>query len=241
MTGWIKICGIRDVATAVETAVPGVSAIGLNFFEKSVRHVRHDVAQEIGWRFATLAEHWASRQLAISPSSPMTVGLFVNHSLETISQFVSMVGLGAIQLHGDESPEFLRELHQKHPQQRLIKAFRVGDSLTPIAEFLEECRQLNVPLAGCLLDAKVDGAFGGTGKVAPWELIANDYDRANWPPLILAGGLTAENVAEAIQTVQPFGVDTASGVESSPGVKDTKLLARFVAEARRAFAELGDH
>ncbi|HLQ45520.1 MAG TPA: phosphoribosylanthranilate isomerase, partial [Planctomycetaceae bacterium] len=104
-------------------------------------------------------------------------------------------------------------------------------------EFVAECQRLSVPLAGCLLDARVAGTFGGTGQVAPWELIAKEYDKVNWPPLILAGGLTPDNVAEAIQIVQPFGVDTASGVESSPGVKDSKLLARFVAEARRAFAK----
>ena len=82
----------------------------------------------------------------------------------------------------------------------------------------------------------MDGSFGGTGTVAPWELIAREYDRTNWPPLILAGGLTPDNVAAAIKAVRPMGVDTASGVESSPGVKDTKLIVRFVAEAQRAFA-----
>ena len=84
-----------------------------------------------------------------------------------------------------------------------------------MAEFVAECQRLSVPLAGCLLDARAVGTFGGTGQVAPWELIAKDYDKENWPPLILAGGLNPDNVAEAIQIVRPFGVDTASGVESS--------------------------
>ena len=226
MTGWIKICGMRDLATAIDVAQQGPSAIGLNFFAQSPRAVTPVQAAEI-------VQH-----LCISALSPTLIGLFVNHSLDEIEALASQAGLSAIQLHGDESPEFLRELHERHPDWSLLKAFRVGDSLRPVAEFVAECQRLSVPLAGCLLDARVTGTFGGTGQVAPWELIAKDYDKQNWPPLILAGGLTPDNVAEAIETVLPFGVDTASGVESSPGVKDSKLLARFVAEARRAFATI---
>lgn len=230
MTGWIKICGIRDVVTADAVATAGVEAVGLNFFGKSPRSVLPNVAREIDRALGTHRD---------AQAKPLTVGLFVNHSLDAIDQIVSSVGLGAIQLHGDETPEFLSEWHRRLPQPLLFKAFRVADSLAPVRDFIAECHQLAVPLAGCLLDAKVEGAYGGTGRVAPWDLIARDYDKLHWPPLILAGGLTPDNVAEAIQTVQPFGIDTASGVESSPGVKDTKLLVRFVAEARRAFAELG--
>ena len=228
MTGWIKICGIRDAATFAQIATMGVSAIGLNFFAKSPRSVTSEQAAEI-------VKHLAGSD---SPSPPIPIGLFVNHSVVEIEAIAGEAGLSAIQLHGDEPPSLLRELHERHPDWKLLKAFRVGDSLQPVAEFIAECQQLNVPLAGCLLDARVEGSFGGTGTVAPWELIANEYDRANWPPLILAGGLTPDNVAEAIRVVRPWGVDTASGVESSPGVKATTLLARFVAEARQAFAAL---
>lgn len=227
-SGWIKICGVRDVVTAEAIADQAASAIGLNFFAKSPRSVLPTQAAEIVQRLAA----------SLSPLPPTQIGLFVNHHLDEIETIASQVGLSAIQLHGDEPPEFLRALHERHPDWKLLKAFRVGDSLQPVGEFVEACQRLSVPLAGCLLDARVDGAFGGTGKVAPWELIARDYDKANWPPLILAGGLTPDNVAEAIAAVRPFGVDTASGVESSPGVKDTKLLARFVAEARRAFVAM---
>jgi phosphoribosylanthranilate isomerase len=222
--GWTKVCGIRDVATARAAASAGASAIGLNFFAKSPRSITPTVAAQI--------------VAAVDTAATQPIGLFVNHSQDEIDSIAAQIGVSAIQLHGDESPQFVAELQKRHPGWSILKAFRIGDSLQPIAEFVTECERLNVRLAGCLLDARVDGSFGGTGVVAPWELIARDYDRTNWPPLILAGGLTPDNVAAAIRTVRPMGVDTASGVESSPGVKDTKLLARFVAEAQHGFTEL---
>ncbi len=218
---WIKVCGIRDTDSAAVAATAGASAIGLNFFAKSPRSIAPDQAAVI-----------VRKQLL------QTIGLFVNHSLDEIDAIATQAGLTAIQLHGDETPRDLHAIHERHPDWHILKAFRVADSLQSVAEFVAECQRLGVPLAGCLLDARVEGEFGGTGKVAPWELIANQYDRTNWPPLILAGGLTPENVAAAIHAVQPDGVDTASGVESSPGVKDTKLIKRFVAEAKQAFAKL---
>jgi phosphoribosylanthranilate isomerase len=219
--GWIKVCGIRDADSAAVAAMAGASAIGLNFFAKSPRSVAPDQAAVI-----------------VAKRLIQTIGLFVNHSLDEIDVIATQVGLTAVQLHGDETPRDLFAIHQRHPDWHILKAFRVADSLQPVAKFVAECQRLNVPLAGCLLDARVEGEFGGTGKVAPWELIANEYDRANWPLLILAGGLTPDNVAAAIRAVRPDGVDTASGVELSPGVKDTTLIARFVAEAKSAFANL---
>jgi phosphoribosylanthranilate isomerase len=198
-SGWIKVCGIRDVAAAEAAAAAGASAVGLNFFAKSPRLV-------------TLADA-AAIVSALASTRTRPVGLFVNHSRDEIESIAAQAGLTAIQLHGDETPEFIRDLQQRHPDWAILKAFRIGESLQPVAEFLAECERLSVRLAGCLLDARVDGSFGGTGMVAPWELIDRDYDRANWPPLILAGGLTPDNVAAAIQAVRPIGVDTASGVE----------------------------
>ena len=219
--GWIKVCGLRDVAAAEAAVAAGASAIGLNLFAKSPRLVTPSDAARI--------------VSALSATRTRPVGLFVNHSRDEIESIAAQTGLTAIQLHGDETPEFIRDLQQRHPDWAILKAFRIGESLQPVAEFLAECNRLNVRLAGCLLDARVDGSFGGTGTIAPWEMIAREYDRTHWPPLILAGGLTPDNVTAAIETVHPIGVDTASGVESSPGVKDTKLLARFVAEAQRGF------
>ena len=109
-----------------------------------------------------------------------------------------------------------------------------GTSLTGLASHLGECQSAGVTLAGCLIDSRVPGAYGGTGQIVPWKSLANEYQRIDWPPLILAGGLTADNVAEAIQAVQPWGVDVASGVEASPAVKDLQLVARFIENARNA-------
>ncbi len=239
MSGWIKICGVRDAATAVEVLRRGASAVGLNFFAESPRCVTLTQAAEIVRQLGRQSS--SSPGLPFSPSSNdlgIPVGLFVNHAFDEVEAITVKVGITTLQLHGDETPEFLRMLHSTHPDWKVLKAFRVGDSLRPVDDFIAECRRLNVPLAGCLLDARVEGSFGGTGQVAPWELIAREYDRENWPPLVLAGGLTPGNVADAIQIVRPWGVDTAGGVESSPGVKDTTLLARFVAEARRAFEKM---
>ena len=231
-SGWIKVCGIRDAAVAQAAVTAGASAVGLNFFAKSPRSVTSEQASQI------VAALSASLRLCDSALKAEPIALFVNHSLEEIESLAEQVGLNAIQLHGDETPSFIADIQQRHPDWEILKAFRIADSLQPVAEFIAECDRLTVRLAGCLLDARIDGSFGGTGTVAPWELIAREYDRANWPPLILAGGLTPDNVATAIKTVRPMGVDTASGVESSPGVKDTKLITRFVAEAQRAFTAM---
>ena len=231
-SGWIKVCGIRDVAVAQAAVTAGASAVGVNFFAKSPRSVTSEQASQI------VAALSASLRLCDSALKAEPIALFVNHSLEEIEVIAEQAGLDAIQLHGDETPQLIAEIQQRHPDWEILKAFRISDSMQPVAEFIAECDRLTVRLAGCLLDARVDGSFGGTGAVAPWELIAREYDRANWPPLILAGGLTPDNVAAAIKTVRPMGVDTASGVESSPGVKDTKLIVRFVAEAQQAFAAM---
>ena len=231
-SGWIKVCGIRDVAVAQAAVTAGASAVGVNFFAKSPRSVTSEQASQI------VAALSVSLRLCDSALKAEPIALFVNHSLEEIEVITEQAGLDAIQLHGDETPSFIAEIQQRHPDWEILKAFRISNSLQPVAEFIAECDRLTVRLAGCLMDARVDGSFGGTGAVAPWELIAREYDRANWPPLILAGGLTADNVAAAIKTVRPMGVDTASGVESSPGVKDTKLIVRFVAEAQQAFAAM---
>ena len=119
-----------------------------------------------------------------------------------------------------------------------VMALRLGPGgLAAIEKYIDECRQLDVELAGLLIDSFEAGQFGGTGRVANWDLL-KQWEVADDVPLILAGGLTAENVAEAIATVQPVAVDTASGVEISPGIKDPARVKAFIDAARRAFEEL---
>ena len=118
---------------------------------------------------------------------------------------------------------------------KLIRAWRMGpEGLEELAGYLERCRELGIELSGCLLDARVEGVYGGSGKTVAWDVVSRDYQFADWPPLILAGGLTPQNVRQAIQAVHPWGVDVASGVESSPPRKDPDRVREFILQARRA-------
>lgn len=216
---WVKVCGVRDRKTADALVALNVDAIGLNFYASSPRCIDVETAR--------LISDSLSGRVA-------RVGLFVNHSISKIEEIAAACPLDYWQLHGDETPAFLAELKQRNPQAKLIRACRVSQSdLSEIRDYLVECRRLNFNLAACLVDAQAPGVYGGSGQVAPWETLARDYDRATWPPLILAGGLKPENVAQAIAAVEPWGVDVASGVESSPGVKDLRLVEEFVNAARR--------
>jgi phosphoribosylanthranilate isomerase len=215
---WIKICGIRDVAQAQAVARLGPDAIGLNFFARSPRCVSVETAAEIS--------------LAL-PKQIMPVGVFVNHAFDEVREIARRCRLGAIQLHGDEPPEALAELREWP----VIRAFRVGDDgLAPLADYLDKCQKLSAMPWACLVEARVEGAYGGTGKLAPWELVARDYLVAAWPRLILAGGLTPANVAAGISAVRPWGVDVAGGVESALACKDPELVRQFIARARSAAA-----
>jgi phosphoribosylanthranilate isomerase len=213
---WIKICGIRDYETAEMVAECGPQAIGLNFHEQSPRYVEPAMATEIVVRL---------------PRSVEPVGVFVNHSADDIRSICRRCEIGIVQLHGDEPPETVAALAGF----RVIRAFRVGaEGLGEIAAYLDCCRRLNAFPWACLVDARVAGRYGGTGETAPWELIGREYDFRNWPPLILAGGLHAGNVAAAIRGVRPWGVDAASGVESAVACKDESLVRKFVESARGA-------
>lgn len=216
---WIKLCGIRDLATAQRAEELGADAIGLNFFSRSPRFVDVDTARAIA--------------ASLSPSVE-AVGLFVDAGLEWIVDTATACRLRTIQLHGDEPPRFVRELADRLPQARILRAFRIGDEgCGEMAAYLAECRILGAMPWACLVDARVAGSYGGTGHTAPWDAIVAGYDAA-WPPLVLAGGLDPGNVSAAIRRVQPWGVDVSSGIESSPGVKDVERMRAFVTAARGA-------
>src|SRR5262245_46752857 len=217
---FVKICGIRDVESALAAAAAGADAIGLNFYDNSPRVVTTAVAAEV-----------VSRLRALSGSPVEAVGVFVNHSANEIRSVAKACGLWTIQLHGDEPPELLAELSGEF---RVVRAFRAGDGgLDPLARYLAACKQLGAMPWACLVDGKVEGMYGGTGHAAPWDLLRRDYQAAIWPPLILAGGLRPENVADAIRVVRPWGVDVAGGVESSLACKDAALVRQFVQNAKK--------
>jgi phosphoribosylanthranilate isomerase len=224
----IKICGITNERDAIGAVEAGADAIGLNFFEKSPRFVTVEQA----------------RRIVFSLDSEMRIraGVFVNCLPARIQEIVTQVGLSAVQLHGDESAQTVAEVARlKRPPDfsyppAIIRARRFNaDGAGAIASDLEACIAAGAPLHAVLVDSATSGRYGGTGEVFSWAGLA-DYRR--WlgdTPLILAGGLTPDNVAEAIRVVRPYGVDVASGVERQPGVKDRELVLRFVAAAREAF------
>ena len=220
----IKICGITcpDDARAVVEA--GADAIGLNFYAPSPRFVEMTVAREIVDSVSPDVDPSLRGELK-------KVGLFVNADADTIRRTVEEVKLDVVQLHGDEPVELLVELEGLC----IVRALRwKKGGLDSVVDYLGQCEQKGVKLAGLLVDAHSADAYGGTGKRLDWNQLAAARDRLGDVPLILAGGLTPENVAEAIRIVRPDGVDTASGVEISPGVKDHAALRAFVATARKA-------
>ena len=217
----VKICGITRPEDALAAAAAGADAIGLNFYSRSTRFVGQEQARRIA---------------AVVPAGVVRVGVFVNASAEEIVQTFVGTPLDLVQLHGDEPPELVCRLGDRP----VVRVFRVGQGgLAAALEYLDRCHHLGTTPRLVLADAAAGQAYGGTGEVADWSALRG-YPVADWhPPLILAGGLTPENVADAIRAVRPAGVDTASGVEASPGVKDHELIRRFVEAARAALAELG--
>jgi phosphoribosylanthranilate isomerase len=195
----------------------GADAIGLNFSAESRRRIDFETAK------------FVLREL---PPFVDAVGVWVNRPLQKIYQEVHQLGrIRTIQWHGSN-----RELSDTFPYQ-LISAFPVRDQqgLVEVQRYLDTCRGLGQLPAALLLDGYSAGQHGGTGQRAPWDLLAAFRPDV---PVILAGGLTPENVAEAVRIVQPFGVDVASGVEHSVGHKDPEKVRRFVDNARNAAAKL---
>jgi len=214
----VKICGITTVDDALMVADAGADAIGLNFYPRSPRYVAMSDAVAI---------------VRALPPTVVRVGLFVNAASEDVCCSFDTLGLDLIQLHGDEPPSFLSQLGPRP----VMKAFRIGPSgLAPVREFLDECGRLGCRPRFVLLDALVTGAYGGTGKLADWSAAQEYRHDDSLPPMVLAGGLTPTNVAEAIRSTGTRAVDTASGVESSPGRKDSEAVKAFVRSAKAAWA-----
>jgi phosphoribosylanthranilate isomerase len=215
----IKICGITNPADAQAAASAGADAVGLDFYSNSKRFIEHETARQIS---------------AALPTGVMRVGIFVNQSVGEIQKAIERVGFDCIQLHGDEPPAFLSKLPTGL---KVIRAVRYGrDGLRRINTYFDECRELGRVPDAILLDSDASGEFGGTGRAADWRRIAAERDVLGMTPVILAGGLTPDNVAEGIRLVRPTAVDVASGVESAAGKKDHAKMHAFVAAARVAFS-----
>jgi phosphoribosylanthranilate isomerase len=209
----VKICGITSVADAETAVACGADALGLNLYARSPRYVPEERAAQI--------------VLALPPFVE-AVAVFVSELFDPMIAAVQRLGsVRTIQYHADQPPPCPAAPY------RFVPAFAVKDleSLTRIHAFLERCRREGQLPAAVLVDAHVPGSYGGTGRTAPWRLLA---DFQPGVPLILAGGLTPDNVAEAVRIMRPHAVDVASGVEKCPGKKDADKMRRFIGNARAA-------
>lgn len=212
----VKICGVTTPADARHAAECGADAVGLNFYPKSPRFLTPPQAAAI------------VRGL---PAFTAPVGVFVGPPLRQVCSVAYQLGLRGVQTYDDAPPE-----DDPFPFAH-VPAFRVKDAggLDHIRRYVDTATACGRPPAAVLVDSYVEGEMGGTGHRAPWHLLAG-FDPG--VPLILAGGLTPDNVAEAVTLVRPWGVDVASGVEFAPGRKDPDRVARFVAAVRSAAARL---
>ena len=213
----VKICGITNEEDALAALEAGAGLLGFNFYARSPRCVAAVDARRIIERL---------------PETILSVGVFVNDDVESVVRVASEAGVGAVQLHGDESPEFCarvrRELKMKASVNFIVKALRVGDdfSVETAARFETDA---------VLLDAYARDIWGGTGRTFDWSVARRTREVVG--RLILAGGLTVENVGEAVETVMPYTVDVCSGVESAPGRKSFQLMRSFVEAVRAADSE----
>lgn len=208
----IKICGVTRPEDAAAVAAAGADAIGLNFYAGSSRCIDDARAMAI---------------IAVLPPGVAKVGVFVNAEPAFMREKVARLGLDWVQLHGDEPADIIEQLAAL----RVIQAVRLkGDTILSA--------NVSSSVQAVLIDAYSPAGFGGTGTTVDWALLPKLARPPNGLPLILAGGLNPSNVGEAIAVAQPNAVDTASGVESSPGVKNYALMQAFVAAARQAFAAL---
>ena len=198
----IKVCGMTSLEDTLVAVEAGADAVGFIFYKKSPRSVTIKTVCEIVDELPPFVD---------------AIGIFVNESAEQINKIADRCKLDRVQLHGDETPAFCKKIRR-----RVIKAIRVKDiqSLKKLSDF---------PVSGFLLDAFSEDQRGGTGKVFDWNLV---HPAKKYGAVILAGGLTPNNVRQAIHRVKPYGVDVCSGVESQPGIKDHKKVKAFIKNAK---------
>jgi len=201
----IKICGITNVDDALAAVAAGADALGFNFYKPSPRYVTPQTAREI---------------VAKLPVSVLTVGVFVNEESQSVRNIANEANVAALQLHGDESPEYCRELGK---DRYVIKTFAVANDFD-----VQRIRLYRVE--AIMLDTKHNSLRGGTGRVFDWSVAKEVNDFV--PKLFLAGGLSPENIEEAVATVRPYAIDACSALEDAPGRKNHERMRAFVEIAR---------
>ncbi len=218
----IKICGIKTIKDALAAIDAGADLIGFNFYPKSPRYVEVGMCRNI-------------MSVVRQRGRVTCVGVFVNASIAEICATMDTCGLNLAQLHGDETPEMLNKLNALAFKAVRLSSESVDASVYPllasVPQSVHPFAQQSVDKPVLLVDAAVKGLYGGSGVTADWNgaaALAKQY------PLLLAGGLTPENVARAVRQVKPWGVDVASGVESAPGEKDARKMVEFVKAVKDA-------
>lgn len=199
----VKICGITNSDDALAAADAGADAIGFVFFRSSPRFIEPD---------------HAARIIRLLPPFVTSVGVFVNERPRRIEEIISETGIDVVQLHGDEPPSSCSL------SRRVIKGFRVWDLSS-----IDALMPYQGYVSAFLLDTYSPDRYGGTGQTFPWDIAVR---AKRFGTVILAGGLTPDNVVQAIETVKPFGVDVSSGVESVVGKKDIAKIQAFISRAR---------
>ena len=198
----VKVCGMTSLKDALVAVEGGADAVGFIFYKKSPRSVTMKTVREIVLELPPFVD---------------TVGVFVDETAEQINKIADYCNLDIIQLHGDESPTYCKKIRRK-----VIKAFRIKD--------MQSVKKIsNFQVSGFLLDTFSENLHGGTGKVFDWNLA---LPAKKFGPVIMAGGLTPNNVQQAVRQIRPYGVDVCSGVESEPGIKDHKKVRAFLNNAK---------
>jgi len=200
----VKVCGITSIADARATCAAGVDAVGLVFYAKSPRNVSIAQAAEI---------------CAALPPFVTSVGLFLNAEADFVRAVLAAVPLDVLQFHGSETPEYCAQFPRPYLKAVGMKGLAESGGFAAYADRYPDAQ-------GFLVDSHAPGAAGGTGETFDWAHVPQDYPK----PIILAGGLTPDNVAEAVGLSHVYAVDVSSGVESSPGVKDVAKVQAFMAE-----------
>jgi phosphoribosylanthranilate isomerase len=216
---WIKICGTTNLADANLAIAAGADAVGF-VFAPSPRQIQQELAGEI---------------IDALPAKVEKIGVTVNQSPESVARLAQNIGLTSIQLQGDEPADKLRAYRSALAPRKIIKTLQAQQLLAGGDGYLYQYLRVSEFFDAVLLDAGVPGQPGGTGVRFDWNAVLPIATRIRqWIPVIVAGGLTSENVAEAIRLFAPWGVDVVSGVESEPRHKDEARLRNFVEAVRRA-------
>ena len=205
----VKICGITNAEDALFAAECGADALGFVFYKKSPRYIPKKKVKEIVKKL---------------PPFLLKVGLFVNASVDDVLKTADDCRFDLIQLHGDEDISYCKKILKKR---EIIKAFRIKDEKS-----IEELQRFSPFVHAFLLDAYVEGTYGGTGRSFNWNMVKK---AKKFGYIVVAGGLNCDNISSVVKNIKPYGVDVSSGVEKRPGIKDKRLLAEFISKAKKTY------